>query len=173
MFVSVQARAAVDHEACRPDGLYRTPAIVVPYCNVYDTAGREKMGADHPRRIIGYFTSWRTGKNGAPAYLANQIPWDKVTHINYAFAHVDSGNRISVGTPTAAEQPGHRHDLARRGRRRDGPGVSVQGALQPAEQVQEAAPERQDAGQRRRLGRDRRLLRRQPATGSTPAASTG
>ena len=59
------------------------------------------MGADHPRRVIGYFTSWRTGKNGTPAYLANDIPWDKVTHINYAFAHVDGTNKISVGTPTA------------------------------------------------------------------------
>ena len=55
------------------------------------------MGADHPRRVIGYFTGWRHGKNGQPAYLANDIPWTKVTHLNYAFAHVDGGNRISVG----------------------------------------------------------------------------
>ncbi|MFG1760859.1 glycosyl hydrolase family 18 protein [Micromonospora echinofusca] len=92
-------------EACRPDGLYRTPGVAVPYCTVYDTDGREKLGADHSRRIIGYFTSWRTGRNGSPAYLANQIPWGKVTHINYAFAHVDAANRISVGNPTAADNP--------------------------------------------------------------------
>ncbi|MEU2698721.1 chitinase C-terminal domain-containing protein [Micromonospora aurantiaca (nom. illeg.)] len=97
--------AAADDEACRPDGLYRTPGVSVPYCTVYDTAGREKMGADHTRRIIGYFTSWRTGRNGAPAYLVNQIPWQKVTHINYAFAHVDGGNRISVGDPGAPDNP--------------------------------------------------------------------
>ncbi|MGC4890231.1 chitinase C-terminal domain-containing protein [Micromonospora sp. DT227] len=100
------ARSAVaDDEACRPDGLYRTPGVSVPYCTVYDTAGREKMGADHTRRIIGYFTSWRTGRNGAPAYLVNQIPWQKVTHINYAFAHVDGSNKISVGNPAAANNP--------------------------------------------------------------------
>ncbi|MFE7429202.1 chitinase C-terminal domain-containing protein [Streptomyces sp. NPDC057545] len=64
---------------------------------VYDTEGREKMGADHQRRVIGYFTGWRTGKDGKPAYLASDIPWDKVTHLNYAFAHVDGANRLSVG----------------------------------------------------------------------------
>ncbi|MFE6624610.1 chitinase C-terminal domain-containing protein [Streptomyces sp. NPDC057740] len=92
---------AADQESCRPDGLYRTPGVDVPYCSVYDTAGREKMGADHQRRVIGYFTGWRTGKDGTPAYLAPDIPWDKVTHLNYAFAHIDGGNRISVGTDGA------------------------------------------------------------------------
>ncbi|MFB8775525.1 chitinase C-terminal domain-containing protein [Streptomyces broussonetiae] len=92
---------AADEESCRPDGLYRTPGVAVPYCSVYDSAGREKMGADHQRRLIGYFTGWRTGKDGTPAYLASDIPWDKITHINYAFAHVDAGNRISVGADSA------------------------------------------------------------------------
>lgn len=89
---------AAGQESCRPDGLHRTAGVDVPYCSVYDPAGREKMGADHQRRVIGYFTGWRTGKDGTPAYLASAIPWDKITHINYAFAHVDGGNRISVGT---------------------------------------------------------------------------
>ncbi|MGW4164065.1 chitinase C-terminal domain-containing protein [Streptomyces sp. NPDC004788] len=88
---------AADNESCRPDGLYKTPGVDVPYCSVYDTEGREKMGADHQRRVIGYFTGWRTGKNGEPAYLASDIPWDKVTHINYAFGHVGSDNKLSVG----------------------------------------------------------------------------
>ncbi|NUP79157.1 MAG: chitinase, partial [Nonomuraea sp.] len=101
------ATAAGDNAACRPDGLYRTPGVDVPYCLAYDEDGREKMGADHPRRIIGYFTSWRTGKNGQPAYLANNIPWGKVTHINYAFAHVDGANKIAVDdTATKLEWPG-------------------------------------------------------------------
>ncbi|WP_411575015.1 chitinase C-terminal domain-containing protein [Streptomyces fradiae] len=89
---------AADNEVCRPDGLYQTPGVDVPYCSVYDTEGREKMGPDHQRRVIGYFTGWRTGKDGTPAYLAHDIPWDKITHINYAFAHVGAGNKISVGT---------------------------------------------------------------------------
>ena len=91
------AAPAPDNEACRPDGMYRTPGVDTPYCLVYDTSGREKMGADHPRRVIGYFSGWRTGTNGQPAYLASDIPWSKLTHINYAFAHIDGQNRISVG----------------------------------------------------------------------------
>src|SRR5947207_2272376 len=71
------ARSATDNEACRPDGLYRTPGPDVPSCQVYDTAGREKMST--PRRVIGYFTGWRTGKDGAPAYLAKDIPWSNLT----------------------------------------------------------------------------------------------
>ncbi|MEU7687552.1 glycosyl hydrolase family 18 protein, partial [Streptomyces spectabilis] len=93
-----QAADPVANESCRPDGLYQTPGVDVPYCSVYDADGREKMGADHQRRVIGYFTGWRTGKNGEPAYLASDIPWDKVTHLNYAFAHVDKDNKISVGS---------------------------------------------------------------------------
>ncbi|WP_405710623.1 chitinase C-terminal domain-containing protein [Streptomyces sp. NBC_00046] len=89
--------AAADQESCRPDGLYATPGVAVPYCSVYDTEGRERMGADHQRRVIGYFTNWRTGKNGKPAYLVPDIPWGKVTHLNYAFAHVDGTNKLSVG----------------------------------------------------------------------------
>ncbi|MFD9075712.1 chitinase C-terminal domain-containing protein [Streptomyces lasiicapitis] len=95
--LAATASHAADNESCRPDGLYRTPGVDVPYCSVYDADGREKMGADHQRRVIGYFTGWRTGKNGEPAYLASDIPWDKVTHLNYAFAHIGSDNKISVG----------------------------------------------------------------------------
>ncbi len=88
---------AAEHEECRPDGLYNGSGVDVPYCEVYDTDGREKLGAGHSRRVIGYFTSWRTGENGAPTYLASDIPWDKVTHINYAFGHIDEQNRLSAG----------------------------------------------------------------------------
>ncbi|MFE6779342.1 chitinase C-terminal domain-containing protein [Streptomyces sp. NPDC057702] len=99
--LSVAESHAEDQSACRPDGMYRTPGVDVPYCSVYDADGREKMGTDHQRRVIGYFTSWRTGKDGTPAYLASDIPWDKVTHLNYAFAHVDKANKLSVGANTA------------------------------------------------------------------------
>ncbi|MBY0573009.1 MAG: chitinase C-terminal domain-containing protein [Undibacterium sp.] len=82
-----------------------------PYCLAYDTNGREKLGG-LKRRIIGYFTSWRTGKDGSPSYLANNIPWDKLSHINFAFAHVE-GNKVSVGpdndpqnSATGMEWPG-------------------------------------------------------------------
>ncbi|WP_440589693.1 glycosyl hydrolase family 18 protein [Pseudoalteromonas pernae] len=92
-------------DECRPAGLYQTPGVNTPYCSVYDENGRELMGADHPRRIIGYFTSWRNGQNDQPSYLVNDIPWDKITHINYAFAHVGADNTLSIGNPQAANNP--------------------------------------------------------------------
>lgn len=59
---------------CRPDGLYQTTGVDVPYCSIYDEEGREKMGADHPRRVIGYFTSWRSGDDPQSTYLVKDIP---------------------------------------------------------------------------------------------------
>lgn len=97
----VTAKIGSGTAGCRPDGLYQTPGVTPPYCEVYDDDGREKMGDGHPRRSIGYFTSWRDGKNGAPRYLASDVPWDKVTHINYAFAHIDGQNKVSVGGANA------------------------------------------------------------------------
>ncbi|MGR5241849.1 glycosyl hydrolase family 18 protein [Photobacterium damselae] len=63
---------------------------------IYREDGTECMGDDHPRRIIGYYTSWRTGKNGLPSYLAHDLPWDKLTHINYAFVGIDKEFNLTV-----------------------------------------------------------------------------
>ncbi|WP_435099993.1 glycosyl hydrolase family 18 protein [Arhodomonas sp. AD133] len=90
---------------CKPKGLYDSPNADPNYCAVYDGDGRETLGDDHGRRIIGYFTSWRNGNNGLPAYLVDDIPWDKVTHINYAFASVGEDNRISIGDTSAPDNP--------------------------------------------------------------------
>lgn len=82
---------------CRPDGLYQTEGVDVPYCSIYDEDGREKMGADHPRRVIGYFTSWRAGDDEQTSYLVNDIPWEQLTHINYAFVSIGSDGKVNVG----------------------------------------------------------------------------
>lgn len=86
---------------CQPQGLYQAQGVAVPYCLAYAQGGGEKLANGSRRRIIGYFTGWRTGKNGQPAYLASDIPWDKLTHINYAFAHIGADNRLSVGENVA------------------------------------------------------------------------
>ncbi|GII97757.1 chitinase [Sediminihabitans luteus] len=78
-----------------------TPGVKTPYCDVYDEQGREKLPNSLDRRVIGYFTNWRTGKNGQPQYLASDIPWTKLSHINYAFAHIGSDNKISVNANAA------------------------------------------------------------------------
>ncbi|KHD25639.1 chitinase [Vibrio caribbeanicus] len=82
---------------CRPDGLYQTEGVNVPYCTIYDEEGREQMGADHPRRVIGYFTSWRAGDDPQAAYLVKDIPWEQLTHINYAFVGIGPDGKVNLG----------------------------------------------------------------------------
>lgn len=85
-----------DHGKCRPDGLDFFSSQPPLYCLVYQGDGREWLGEGRSRRVIGYFNSARTGENGQ-RYLASDIPWSSLTHINYAFAHVDGNHNISVG----------------------------------------------------------------------------
>ncbi|MGF1737655.1 chitinase C-terminal domain-containing protein [Photobacterium satsumensis] len=94
---TLAVNGGVTTQSCRPDGLYQTEGITVPYCTIYDDQGREIMGADHPRRVIGYFTSWRSGDDPQAAYLVNDIPWDQLTHINYAFVSIGSDGKVNVG----------------------------------------------------------------------------
>ncbi|UXI02473.1 chitinase C-terminal domain-containing protein [Photobacterium sp. TY1-4] len=95
--------AAVNN--CRPDGLYQTLGVNVPYCTVYDAEGRELMGADHPRRVIGYFTSWRAGNDPQTSYLVNDIPWEQLTHINYAFVSIGSDGKVNIGNVNDPTNP--------------------------------------------------------------------
>ncbi|EOX4936905.1 chitinase C-terminal domain-containing protein [Vibrio alginolyticus] len=90
---------------CRPDGLYQTTGVDVPYCSIYDEDGREKMGADHPRRVIGYFTSWRSGDDPQSTYLVKDIPWEQLTHINYAFVSIGSDGKVNVGDVNDPNNP--------------------------------------------------------------------
>ncbi|MFE3829399.1 glycosyl hydrolase family 18 protein [Streptomyces sp. NPDC059092] len=91
---------------CRPDGLATTPGVATPYCKVYQSDGREWLGQGRGRRVVGYFNSGRTGADGTPHYLVKNIPWSKVTHLNYAFASVEN-NKIKVDpNATQKEWPG-------------------------------------------------------------------
>ena len=71
---------------------------------MYDSNGRELLANGLPRRIVGYFASWRTGVDGSPVYLVNNLPWDKITHLNYAFASVDQ-NTYKVALGNGANNP--------------------------------------------------------------------
>ncbi len=88
-----------DHSMCRPAGLWSAPGVNSPYCTVYDGNGRERLPNGLNRRIIGYFTSWRNGANGMPTYLAADVPWESISHINYAFGHVGADWEVSIGNP--------------------------------------------------------------------------
>ncbi|WP_406054634.1 glycosyl hydrolase family 18 protein [Streptomyces sp. NBC_01077] len=89
---------------CRPEGMAATEGVATRYCDVYDTDGREWVGNGRTRRVVGYFTGWRTGAGGDPKYLVSNIPWSKVSHINYAFARVED-DRISIGDPADPKNP--------------------------------------------------------------------
>lgn len=103
--VSLSVNGGAVTSNCRPDGLYQTAGVDVPYCTIYDNDGRELMGADHPRRVIGYFTSWRSGDDPQAAYLVKDIPWNQLTHINYAFVSIGSDGKVNVGDVTDPTNP--------------------------------------------------------------------
>ncbi|MFJ3221392.1 glycosyl hydrolase family 18 protein [Kitasatospora sp. NPDC086801] len=90
---------------CRPDGMAVTAGADTRYCDVYDTSGREWLGgAGHDKRVVGYFTGWRSGAKGDARYLVKNIPWSKVTHVNYAFANIVD-NKISIGNTEDPANP--------------------------------------------------------------------
>ncbi|MFE1291202.1 glycosyl hydrolase family 18 protein [Streptomyces sp. NPDC058751] len=91
---------------CRPDGLATTPGVATPYCKVYQSDGREWLGQGRGRRVVGYFNGGRTGADGTPHYLVKNIPWSKVTHLNYAFASVQNNQIVVDSNATRKEWPG-------------------------------------------------------------------
>ncbi|MFI5734754.1 phosphatidylinositol-specific phospholipase C domain-containing protein [Kribbella sp. NPDC051587] len=91
---------------CRPDGLATTPGVATPYCKIYQGDGREWLGQGRDRRVVAYFNGGRTGADGTPHYLVKNIPWSKVTHINYAFASVNNNHITVDDAATTMEWPG-------------------------------------------------------------------
>ncbi|AQZ62539.1 Chitodextrinase precursor [[Actinomadura] parvosata subsp. kistnae] len=100
---AAKPEVSVPHSQCRPEGMAATRGVDAPYCKVYDAAGREWLGG-RDKRVVGYFSGWRTGENDEPRYLVPNIPWSKVSHVNYAFAKVEN-NRISVGDTSDPKNP--------------------------------------------------------------------
>lgn len=93
--------------ACKPEGLVSGDGLVPPYCDIYDENGVEKPVNGMQRRVIGYYVTWRNGQDGQPSYLAPDVPWDSLTHINYAFGHIDNFNRLSIGEDVYPGEAGY------------------------------------------------------------------
>ena len=72
-------------------------------------------GPTGDQRIIAYYIEWGIyGRDFQPS----DIPVDKITHLNYAFANIDSDGRIAIGDPYAAidkAYPGDTWDQPYRG----------------------------------------------------------
>jgi chitinase len=54
-----------------------------------------------PPRIIGYYTSWSIYARG---YMVTDIPADKLTHLNYAFANISKEGEVILGDEWADVQ---------------------------------------------------------------------
>lgn len=62
------------------------------------TTGGTSGGAGGASRVIGYFAAWSVyGRD----YHVNEIPADKLTHINYGFANISDEGRCTLGDPYA------------------------------------------------------------------------
>lgn len=55
------------------------------------------------RRVVVYFTEWSVYA-AHDYYEVSKIPFDKVTHINYAFVRADENNRLQILDPFASLQ---------------------------------------------------------------------
>lgn len=77
-----------------------------------------KEDSKFQRRIIAYFAEWGD-QESHQNYTVDKIPWDKVTHINYAFAKVNTkNNKIDFCDRKAAiekEYPNQLKDLNYKG----------------------------------------------------------
>ena len=163
--------AAADQDSCRPDGLYETPGVDVPVLLRLRHRRPREDGRRPPaaRHRLLHELAYRQGRQAGLPRLGHPVGQGHPPELRVRARRRRQQDLRGRGQP---RQRLHRDDLAGRRGSRDGPRPPLQGPLQPAQQVQEAAPGREDPGLRGRLGRDRRLLRRRAATGWTPAAST-
>jgi chitinase len=75
-------------------------AVVISFCLF--TGNTHTVSAEEipSKNIVGYFTEWSIYASHN-YYEVSNIPWDKVTHINYAFAKIENG-KIAIFDPWAA-----------------------------------------------------------------------
>lgn len=85
----------------------------------YKNAGRidfvHRRTMVSPAMIVAYYAAWSIYSR---AYFVNEIPGDKITHINYAFANIAADGRIALGDPWADVEkafPGDTWDQPLRG----------------------------------------------------------
>ncbi|WP_339188290.1 glycosyl hydrolase family 18 protein [Paenibacillus sp. FSL P2-0121] len=83
--------------------LYTGTGASLPVAHAAETTpSAPAPAADHPRKIVAYFPEWGDQENKG-FYTVDKIPWDKITHINYAFAKVNpQTNKIDLMDRTAA-----------------------------------------------------------------------
>jgi hypothetical protein len=72
------------------------------------TAADQKPARQPLKRVVGYFPDWTHGRSGSCKYTVDEIDPMLFTHLNFAFARVDGGDRKS---PTFKLAPFDKTDL--------------------------------------------------------------
>ncbi len=75
--------------------------MTMPLSSAAAAAATTTQDETYQRRIVGYFGEWSDNAL-SQYYTVHDIPWGKVTHINYAFATVGNDNRIQIMDEDAA-----------------------------------------------------------------------
>ncbi|MBB6714959.1 glycosyl hydrolase family 18 protein [Clostridium gasigenes] len=64
---------------------------------------QSKNNQSAERKVIGYFQEWTYSLDKHDNYTADKLPWDRLTHINYAFAGVNANTyKIDFSNKSAA-----------------------------------------------------------------------
>ncbi len=74
-------------------------AAVLVACVMAGGAWRAPLPAQKTFNVIGYYADWTAGR-----YPLADIPADKLTHVNYAFAKIGADNRLTWNASVALEQ---------------------------------------------------------------------
>jgi len=74
--------------------------LIISSLNVSTVNARESS----TKNIVGYFTEWSI-YDSHNNYEVSDIPWDKVTHINYAFAKIEDGKIAIIDKWAATDKP--------------------------------------------------------------------
>jgi len=76
--------------------------VIVIVLSLMNTGVYGESTPEPSKRIVGYFADWNIYLEDN-YYEVSDIPWDKITHINYAFAKIENG-KIAIYDKWAAIQ---------------------------------------------------------------------
>jgi chitinase len=85
---------------CPPATLIAVIGAVFACLMMSGADARAEAPRPHGKRVVGYFTEW----GGAHGYHASDIPAERLTHVNYAFAAIRDGECVVRDASAAIER---------------------------------------------------------------------
>ncbi|HHV30008.1 glycosyl hydrolase family 18 protein [Acetivibrio mesophilus] len=77
---------------------------IIVFISSYTGASYAENASLPSKRIVGYFAEWNIYIENN-YYEVSDIPWDKITHINYAFAKIENGKIAIIDKWAAIQKP--------------------------------------------------------------------